>query len=216
MKCKNCGANLKQNENYCMYCGATNTEKSVNTKTIISDATLNGMLQKPDKQMLINESLKMLNAGPLGKAPIILFSIIWVIVAFSIAAGAFSMGGMGLPFGIVAILMGAFGLIAMFNKLKLPNFVKGDDANNLDVLFKEKKYEKAYELLEQKYEKSANPFTKQDYLIQLIILDFYKFQNYDKAKEHILILEVHYDELPSSILRIAKELDIDLSHLKFN
>ena len=216
MKCKNCGANLKQNENYCMYCGATNIEKSSAKTTTVSDATLNGMLQKPDTQMLLNESLKMLNSGSLSKAQNILFGIIWVIVALTIAFSAFYFGGIGIPFGIIAILMGVFGISTLFGKLQLPNFVKGSDTNDLNMLLKTKKYEKAYELLEQKFFKSANPFTKQDYLIQLIILDYYKFQNYDKAKEHILILEMHYDELPSSILRIAKELDIDLSHLKFN
>lgn len=216
MKCKNCGANLKQNENYCIYCGAINTEKTTNNKTTVSDASLNAMLQKSDKQMLLNESLKMLNAEPLGKAPLILFGIIWVIVALTIAFSTFSFGGIGIPFGIIAILMGVFGIITIFNKTKLPNFIKGDNINDLNTLLNAKNYEKAYDLLEKKLSKSNNLFTNQDYLIQLILLDYYKFQNYEKAKERILILERHYDELPSSILRIAKELNIDLSHLKFN
>jgi len=189
IKCEGCGSNIDPNKMFCEHCGAKifiASSLGVKQKAVITDEMLNAMLKANSR-----------------KAPtfiIVIFMIIWCSIAFF---GAISLFSFGSPMGIMPAIMGVIGIFLMISQIKL---AKKANFKEIHSLYDAKNYKKAGELLEAKLKSTKNYVARQLILMQLIILNYYSFNNIKKAKEYLLEIQTTNYDLPLTINQIANEL----------
>lgn len=121
MKCKNCGANLKEGENFCGVCGTRveieNTNQPVNTPNnnqIQNNETVNNQYQQMNGQPINNQPIN--NQSSKEENTCTTLGIIGLIASFFINI-------LSLPFSIIAIVKGVK-LKKTMNKTQ-PGFIMG-------------------------------------------------------------------------------------------
>lgn len=213
LTCTQCGASINPVTLTCEYCGSVYLNSDNNTKTEveekqkgkkepkiivdkISDEQLGNMMKKYCANNLKNNLIG------------IVFMIIWTIIAFSIGIASTGFVDDFNEFGVLSIvktvsiapfLMAGFGLFMAINLIT--SSFKGQ-VNKEIRLIKEGNYKEAHDSLEKKESRKHNV----NYVLGLILIDYYRFEDFAEAKEHIVNLP--QKELAVLINKDSRLLDI--------
>lgn len=213
LTCTQCGASINPTTLTCEYCGSVYLNSDNNTKTEVEEKSKSKKESKIIVDKISDEQLgnmmKKYCANNLKNNLIgIVFMIIWTIIAFSIGIASTGFVDDFNEFGVLSIvktvsiapfLMAGFGLFMAINLITAS--FKGQ-VNKEIRLIKEGNYKEAHDSLEKKESRKHNV----NYVLGLILIDYYRFEDFAEAKEHILNLP--QKELAVLINKDSRLLDI--------
>ena len=213
LTCTQCGASINPVTLTCEYCGSVYLNSDNNTKPEVEEKSKRKkeskiIVDKITDEQLGNIMKKYCASNFKNNFIGIVFMIIWTTIAFSISIASTGVlddmndfGGLSIvkTVSIAPFLMAGFGLFIAIN-LIVSSF-KGQ-VNKEIKLIKEGKYKEAHDSLEKKESKKHNV----NYVLGLILIDYYRFEDFAEAKKHILNLPPK--ELAILINKDSRLLDI--------
>lgn len=219
LTCTQCGASINPLTLTCEYCGSVYLNSDNNTKTEVEETQKRKkepkiIVAKISDEQLGNMMTKYCASDSKGARNlkynfiVIFFMMIWNIIAFSIGIAPkdfldnmnhFGSLGIVKTVSIAPFLIAGFGLFITI--YIIASSFKGQ-VNKEIKLIKEGKYKEAHDSLEKKESKKHNV----NYVLGLILIDYYRFEDFAEAKEHILNLPPK--ELAILINKDSRLLDI--------
>lgn len=223
LKCTQCGASINAETLTCEYCGSVYLN-SENKKSNLKEETKPEISVRELSNLELSKLAKTLTkASYSSEIVVILFMIAWTSVAFFMFVNFLGIsskfkghgfGGLGGDsiFAIVPLIFAIIGVVTIIRICI--NMFSGNISKEIKLI-ENGDFETAHESLEKREEKKHN----KNYVVAMILIDYFKLNNFNEAKHHIINLPqqelAYFIKKSTVILEIADNLGVKTPEFSF-